>query len=68
MPGENKTGETQMMELLNYEDVAEKTGLSVQFLKKAKREMGLPHFKIGRLVKFSWPDVQNWIRSRQVAG
>lgn len=31
---------------------------------RSQRRAGLPHVKLGRAVRFFWPDVAEWLRSR----
>lgn len=54
--------------LLTYEELSEATKLSVRFLKKAKREMKLPAFKMGRSVRFRLSQFENWLKQYQTAG
>ena len=60
---EQKTQEFEP--LLGFQEIAKLTGLSVPFLNKAKREYGLPHFKLGGSVKFKPSEVFRWIEGRK---
>lgn len=50
--------------MLTYEQVSKLLGVSVIFLKKAKRSMGLPHYKIGAAVRFRLSEVEGWLQQR----
>ena len=59
------TSEASPTKLLNYDEVAAETGLSVSFLKRAKWLYKLPHYKIGAMVRFRLPEVETWLRERK---
>lgn len=64
----NATNEKKAKEiepLLGYEDISKMTGLTVAFLTKARREYGLPSFKLGGSVKFRLSEVEKWINDRK---
>lgn len=51
--------------LLTYAKLSAVTGLSVAFLKKAKMKYGLPHYKVGSLVRFRLSEVERWLNERK---
>lgn len=60
--------QTKCEPLLSYEELAEITNLKVSFLKKAREEMNLPAFKIGRNVRFRLSEFEVWLKQYQTAG
>lgn len=50
---------------LTYEELSAATGLKVSFLKKAKNQYELPHYKIGALVRFRLSEVEVWLKGRR---
>jgi predicted DNA-binding transcriptional regulator AlpA len=65
---DKKIKELKMEPLLDYDSLAELTGLTASFLKKAKWKMNLPHYKIGAQVKFRISEVELWLKQRKAAG
>lgn len=60
---------TQTMEeteLLTKKQVAELLHCSTSCVDQMRRKKGLPHFKVGILVRFRPADVQSWIEARTV--
>jgi excisionase family DNA binding protein len=53
---------------LSIEELVQATGLKKSFIRKAMREYGFPHIKLGRLLRFQISDVQKWIAERKMAG
>lgn len=51
--------------LVNYGQLATETGLTVAFLKKAKMDYELPHYKVGKLVRFRVSEVMRWLEARK---
>lgn len=43
-------------------------GLQKSFWSEAKVTMGLPHYKIGRAIKFRLSEVERWMQQRKVTG
>ena len=59
--------ETQMdLNNLTYEELAKLSRLTVPFLKKAIKRYSLPHYKLGRLVRFKWSDYEKWKEQQKV--
>lgn len=51
-------------EFLSTEELAKKKGFSATFIKKAARELGLPHYRFGKLLKFKESDFDKWAEQR----
>lgn len=53
---------------VSMKDLVEEFGLTLSFVKKAKREYGLPFYKIGkRLIRFKLSEVKLWMEQRKAA-
>lgn len=50
------------MELVKAESAAKATGLNRYFLYKAAAKRLLPHYRMGRAIRFSIPEVLDWMR------
>jgi len=53
--------------LLNVGQVAQMLGLSVATIRKWVLIRYIPYRKVGRAVRFSAPEIQEWIKGRSVA-
>lgn len=51
--------------LLSIEEIQELTGLSRPSIDRAKKDGGLPWYKIGSRVKFRQSEVEKWITERK---
>lgn len=54
--------------LVGFEEIADMTGMSIPFLRKAQYRMGLPHYKLGGRIKFKVSEIESWLNERAVAG
>jgi excisionase family DNA binding protein len=52
-----------MDKLINVEDVAEILGVSKATVNKMMKERGMPHLKVGKLVRFDRDDVLLWMKT-----
>lgn len=52
------------LQLLTREQLAQSLGLSPSFISKLMSTEGLPHFKIGKAVRFRPEDVTAWLQKR----
>ena len=52
-----------MDKLINVEDVAEILGVSKATVNKMMKERGMPHLKVGKLVRFDRDDVLVWMKT-----
>ena len=55
----------QHEKLIDFQELSQQTGLTVSFLKKAKWKMGLPHYKIGKNVRFRLSEIEVWLTQRR---
>lgn len=53
--------------LVDTKKLMEELGLSKSFLSKARSQYGLPHYKIGDLIKYKMSEVIVWIEQRKVS-
>ena len=58
---------TDSEKFLSSEELAERKGLSVSYIKKAAKQYGLPHYKFGRLLKFKESEFEAWAQQRRVS-
>lgn len=49
--------------MLNKEELAEKLNISVSMVNKLITQ-GLPHFKIGKSIRFDLKEVKKWLKER----
>lgn len=54
-----------MEPLLDFRTLAEASGLTESYLRKAKAHHGLPYYKIGGSVRFRASEVNSWIKARR---
>ncbi|MBY0316343.1 MAG: helix-turn-helix domain-containing protein [Bdellovibrionales bacterium] len=52
--------------LVSKEQLSEKLDISVSFVNKLMRIEGLPHVKLGKLVRFRISDIQSWLQRRRM--
>lgn len=60
-----KKKDTTTEAFLSYEELSERTNLTVSFLKKAKEKYNLPFHKLGGLVRFTEADFTKWAAERR---
>ncbi len=53
--------------MVDKKELSEMSGLTVSFIEKAMGAYGLPHYKIGRVIKFKPTEVSKWIDQRKRA-
>jgi predicted DNA-binding transcriptional regulator AlpA len=58
--GNGMTDSSSATEWLSGRDVAERSGMSESFISKAATQRKLPSFKVGRLRKYSWDEIEAW--------
>lgn len=65
---QTNTGPVQVpASLLSERDAARYIGMSVHFLQQARvRGRGPAFMRIGRSVRYSWEDLQEWLDSQRV--
>lgn len=61
-------GERNLEPLLTAENVENLFNLSKDSLAKARTELGLPFYKIGKLVRFRASEVEAWLKERKING
>ncbi len=61
----NKKQKEEFEIMVNSEEVAKQLSLSPQFIKKARKTLGLPHYKIGGSVRFRLSEVDAWLKQRK---
>jgi hypothetical protein len=52
--------------LLTEHELADRLSIAVTALRRQRRiggENAIPHIKIGRAVRYSWPDVEQYLKS-----
>lgn len=54
--------------LLKIEEVAKRMGVSRTWIYKKCRAGILPHFRIGRMIRFDPEDLEKWIQDHKVKG
>ena len=47
--------------MLTKKELAEKLNISTATLDRWVRTRGLPHFKVGRTIRFDWKRVEEWL-------
>jgi excisionase family DNA binding protein len=47
--------------LLDAEEVAERLAVPKSWVLESARSGAIPHMRLGRYVRFSWPDVEAWL-------
>jgi excisionase family DNA binding protein len=57
---------TKQKELLSTEETAEFLGISKNTLYEWIVQKKIPHFKVGRLVKFKREDLENWLKKKKM--
>ncbi len=53
--------------LISKKEIVVAFGVSSSFVNKLMAEEGLPHFKIGRAVRFRISDVSAWLEKRRMS-
>lgn len=53
--------------LISKKELTVAFGVSASFVNKLMAEEGLPHFKIGRAVRFRISDISNWLERRRMS-
>lgn len=57
-----------MEPLLSVRQLADLTGFSVSFIRRAQNSRAFPYYKLGGLVRFRMSDFKAWLDSRRIAG
>lgn len=52
-------------ELVPIKDVARRLGVSIYTLYYWVAAGRIPHYKFGRVVRFSWPEIEAWLEKRR---
>ena len=47
--------------LMKIDELAECTGLGLNFIRKSMRYRSLPYYKLGKSVRYKLPEVMEWI-------
>jgi excisionase family DNA binding protein len=47
--------------LLNAAEVAERLAVPRSWVLESARSGAIPHLRLGRYLRFSWPDVEAWL-------
>lgn len=63
--GAKRKEDVEFEPLLDLVEISRATGFSKSFIRKHKSESGLPHYKIGKSVRYRLSEVSEWIRSRK---
>ncbi len=56
----------QEKEWLTSRDVCELTGYSIDSIRRLTHQKKIPHYKMGRLVRFKYDEINKWIESGKV--
>ena len=51
--------------LLTAAEVADRLGVPASWVAQKAREDAIPHRRLGRYVRFHWPDVAAWLETQQ---
>jgi predicted DNA-binding transcriptional regulator AlpA len=54
--------------LIDTEKLVELTGMGKTFIDSARVNLGLPHYKLGRSVRYRLSEVNRWLKERHQAG
>jgi excisionase family DNA binding protein len=54
--------------LLNAAELAERLNVPAKWPLEQARAGNIPHMRLGRYVRFSWPDVETWLQDLKVGG
>jgi excisionase family DNA binding protein len=47
--------------LLTIEEIAERLSVPPSWVAQSARDGRIPHVRLGRYVRFNWPDVEAWL-------
>ena len=53
----------KISELMNIEQLADRLGITVRHVRRLVAERRLPYYKVGRLVRFSATEIEEWLQS-----
>lgn len=54
--------------LIDTEALARLTGMGETFIVSARSNLGLPHYKLGRSIRYRLSEVNRWLKERHQAG
>jgi excisionase family DNA binding protein len=54
--------------LLTSAELAERLSVPAKWPLEQARANNIPHVRLGRYVRFSWPDVETWLESLKTGG
>jgi excisionase family DNA binding protein len=49
--------------LLTAEQVAKRLSVPVSWVRQATRSGAMPHLELGRYKRYSWPDIEAWLKT-----
>jgi excisionase family DNA binding protein len=55
----------EISELMNIEQLAARLGITVRHVRRLVAERRLPYYKVGRLVRFSATEIEEWLQSHR---
>ncbi len=58
-------GEKKIRPMVGKKELAEALGVTEEWIDTARKNLGLPSYKLGRLVKFYLDEVNAWIKERK---
>ena len=53
-------------EVLTEEDLAKKLKVNRATLWDLRKNKGLPHVRINKLIRYRWPDVDRWLEEQNI--
>lgn len=65
-PSELAPASSSQGKLLTAEEVAIRLGVQPSWVSKAARAKRIPHVRVGRYTRFSWPAIEEWLRDQSV--
>ena len=57
--------ETQLSGFLNIQEIASYLGIKVSTIYALVERRGIPHYRVGRLVRFKKPEVDQWMEEQR---
>jgi excisionase family DNA binding protein len=54
--------------LLDANEVAERLGVPVSWVREQSRLETIPHVRLGRYVRFEWAEVEAWLEQQRAGG
>jgi excisionase family DNA binding protein len=61
-------GEPKFEYLVDTAFLGERLGVSKAYLEDARKNLGLPFYKIGKNIRFRLSEVEKWLKERKVNG